>query len=162
MLIKGLLFMLLMGVMSSLPVMNNEVVAQRSATRYVCPMHPDVTSSKPGKCYKCKMALRPVRAKKETPTPPETKPTTDPGAVSSPRLPDVIIQDQHGKSLNFYTDLVKGKVVAINFVFTTLHGHLSFINRDFSQGATAIGRTKGARAVDFDQRRPHHRHSRET
>ena len=119
MLIKGLMLMLLMGVISSLPVMNNEVVAQRSATRYVCPMHPDVTSSKPGKCYKCKMALRPVRAKKETPTSPETKPTSDPGSVSSPRLPDVIIQDQNGKSLNFYTDLVKGKVVAVNFVFTT-------------------------------------------
>ena len=117
MLIKGLTLMLLMGVISSLPIMNNEVVAQRSATRYVCPMHPDVTSSKPGKCYKCKMALRPARARKETP--PETEPTSDPGAVSSPRLPDVIIQDQNGKSLNFYTDLVKGKVVAVNFVFTT-------------------------------------------
>ena len=119
MLIKGLLLMLLMGVISSLPVMKNEVVAQRAATRYVCPMHPDVTSSKPGKCYKCKMALRPVRAKKVTPTPPETDPTSDPGPVSSPRLPDVIIHDQNGKSLNFYTDLVKGKVVAVNFVFTT-------------------------------------------
>ena len=27
--------------------------------------------------------------------------------------------DQNGKQLNFYTDLVKGKVVAINFIFTT-------------------------------------------
>src|SRR6185503_15122896 len=35
------------------------------------------------------------------------------------RIPDVTVQDQNGKSLNFYTDLVKGKVVAINFVFTT-------------------------------------------
>lgn len=24
---------------------------------YVCPMHPDVTSKKPGKCPKCKMKL---------------------------------------------------------------------------------------------------------
>jgi cytochrome oxidase Cu insertion factor (SCO1/SenC/PrrC family) len=35
------------------------------------------------------------------------------------KIPDVPVQDQNGKSLNFYTDLVKGKVVAINFVFTT-------------------------------------------
>ena len=117
MLIKGLMLMLLMGVIYSMPVANNPVAAQ-TAKRYACPMHPDVTSSKPGKCPKCKMALRLTRPKPEKSTPPEPKPT-EPGAISSPRLPDVIVQDQNGKSLNFYTDLVKGKVVAVNFVFTT-------------------------------------------
>lgn len=34
-------------------------------------------------------------------------------------IPDVPVLDQHGRRLNFYSDLVKGKVVAINFVFTT-------------------------------------------
>jgi protein SCO1/2 len=34
-------------------------------------------------------------------------------------IPDVAVIDQDGRRLNFYTDLVKGKVVAINFVFTT-------------------------------------------
>lgn len=118
MLIKGLMLMLLMGVIYSIPVVNNVVTAQTSAGRYVCPMHPNVTSSKPGKCYKCKMALRLTRPKVEKPAAPESKPT-EPGAVSSPRLPDVTVQDQNGKSLNFYSDLVKGKVVAVNFVFTT-------------------------------------------
>ena len=32
---------------------------------------------------------------------------------------DVDVYDQNGKQLKFYTDLVKGKVVAINFIFTT-------------------------------------------
>lgn len=117
MLIKGLMLMLLMGVIYSIPVGSNSVAAQ-AAKRYACPMHPEVTSSKPGKCPKCKMALRLTRAKAEKPAPRATKPT-DSSAVSSPRLSDVIVQDQNGKTLNFYTDLVKGKVVAVNFVFTT-------------------------------------------
>ena len=118
MVIKGLMLMLLMGVIYSMPVTNTPVAAQ-TAKRYACPMHSDVTSSKPGKCYKCKMALRLTRPKPNNPAPPaETKPTES-GATSSPRIPDVTIQDQNGKSLNFYSDLVKGKVVAVNFVFTT-------------------------------------------
>jgi len=31
----------------------------------------------------------------------------------------VIIYDQDGKRLNFYSDLIKGKTVVINFIFTT-------------------------------------------
>lgn len=116
MLIKGLILMLLMGVICCLPVANPPVAAQ-AAKRYACPMHPDVTSSKPGKCYKCKMVLRLTKPKAETPTAPETKSTAS--VDSSPRIPDVTVQDQNGKSLNFYNDLVKGKVVAVNFVFTT-------------------------------------------
>src|SRR5580658_2937131 len=40
-------------------------------------------------------------------------------AVASLRIPDVELVDQHGKKVHFYSDLVKGKVVAINTVFTT-------------------------------------------
>src|SRR5829696_7605627 len=31
---------------------------RRRAARYECPMHPEVTSRRPGKCPKCGMALR--------------------------------------------------------------------------------------------------------
>jgi len=51
---------------------------------------------------------------KVTPAPPR-----DPNAITSMRISDFTIQDQSGKSLKFYSDLVKGKVVAVNFVFTT-------------------------------------------
>lgn len=36
-----------------------------------------------------------------------------------PGIPDTPVLDQDGKRLTFYTDLVKGKVVAINFIFTS-------------------------------------------
>jgi multidrug efflux pump subunit AcrA (membrane-fusion protein) len=43
---------------------------QPSATYYVCPMHPEVTSDKPGECHKCGMDLvkteKPAKASEET------------------------------------------------------------------------------------------------
>ncbi len=33
-------------------------------------------------------------------------------------IPDVEVLDQHGNALHFYTDLIKDKTVAINFIFT--------------------------------------------
>ena len=33
-------------------------------------------------------------------------------------IPDVKVLDQHGNKLHFYTDLIKDKTVAINFIFT--------------------------------------------
>jgi len=36
---------------------------------YVCPMHEDVTSNKPGKCPKCKMKLEKKRIKEPTASP---------------------------------------------------------------------------------------------
>ena len=34
-------------------------------------------------------------------------------------IPDVTLLDQDGREVRFYTDLVKGKVVVINFIFTS-------------------------------------------
>lgn len=34
-------------------------------------------------------------------------------------FPNVVLQDQDGRSLRFYDDLIQGKVVSINFVYTT-------------------------------------------
>jgi len=34
-------------------------------------------------------------------------------------IPDVKVQDQTGRTLHFYSDLVKDKIVAVNFIFTT-------------------------------------------
>lgn len=39
--------------------------------------------------------------------------------VDGLKVPDVPVVDQDGRPLHFYSDLVKGRVVAVNFVFTT-------------------------------------------
>jgi cytochrome oxidase Cu insertion factor (SCO1/SenC/PrrC family) len=83
---------------------------------YSCPMHPEVTSTKKGRCPKCNMELRPVKPG-PSPTP---SPTPNPTlSFSSAKIPNVHILDQNGKQLSFYNYLIKGKTVAINFIFTT-------------------------------------------
>lgn len=42
--------------------------------------------------------------------------TRSPGALS---IPDTPVLDQDGNEIRFYSDLVEGRVVAVNFVFTT-------------------------------------------
>jgi protein SCO1/2 len=94
--------------------------AQESAV-YVCVMDPEVRSSKPGKCPKCGMFLR--KATDE----PAASGAAAPGAEAASagdlarplQIPDTTVYDQDGKKLRFYSDLVKGKTVAINFIFTT-------------------------------------------
>lgn len=46
----------------------------------------------------------------------EAKTTEALGALN---VPDVPLVDQDGKPVRFYSDLVKGQVVAVNFIFTT-------------------------------------------
>jgi protein SCO1/2 len=96
---------------------------QQKAARYACPMDPEIMSSRPGKCRKCGMALRLVTAKPDADgaglgrTAGEE--SSGPPSMSSSRIPDVRVYDENGKALRFYGDLVKGKTVAINFIFTT-------------------------------------------
>jgi cytochrome oxidase Cu insertion factor (SCO1/SenC/PrrC family) len=94
-----------------------EKPSQSAPKAYVCPMHPEVKSSKPGKCAKCKMDLRKVKAEccaaeanNNQPAPARTG--------NNMVIPDVEVLDQDGNALHFYTDLIKDKTVAINFIFT--------------------------------------------
>ncbi|HEX8073094.1 MAG TPA: SCO family protein [Pyrinomonadaceae bacterium] len=108
--------------------------AQRAqtATTYTCPMHPDVHARRPGRCPKCGMTLRAEQA--ETDATADTKEAQPASAGETntapaqpaperdntpPRIPDVSVYDQTGRQRRFYTDLVKGRTVAINFIFTT-------------------------------------------
>jgi cytochrome oxidase Cu insertion factor (SCO1/SenC/PrrC family) len=91
--------------------------AQTRARSYVCPMHPEVTSNKPGKCGKCKMDLRKVNPQITQIT--QTKDQSVKSVEgSNMAIPDVEVLDQDGNALHFYSDLIKDKTVAINFIFT--------------------------------------------
>ena len=92
------------------------------ARRYVCPMHPEVTSRKRGRCPKCGMALRLTSNAPANSAMSKTAPAGEAIPMPSVRIPDVRVYDQDSKPLNFYSDLVKGKTVAINFIFTTCTG----------------------------------------
>ena len=92
--------------------------AQKQSAEYVCPMHAEVKSPEPGKCPKCEMALRKVDDAQAAPRKQEQAEAAE-GPSASIRIPDVTVLDQDGRKLRFYSDLVKGKTVAINFIFTT-------------------------------------------
>lgn len=79
----------------------------RAAETYVCPMHPDVKSATAGKCPRCGMTLRAEGSSEVA------------NEGSAIQIPDVVVRDQTGRTLRFYTDLMKGKTVAIDFIFTT-------------------------------------------
>lgn len=61
----------------------------------------------------------PVLAQHEHHQVPETPPPPAADTSVKPDIPDVPLVDQDGRPVRFHTDLVKGKVVAMNFVFTT-------------------------------------------
>jgi protein SCO1 len=100
----------------------------QSKKTWSCPMHPDVKSKSKGRCPKCGMDLRLVEKEEtavashevETPTAQMTKVSSvSSGEFPKMNIPDVELLDQDGRKIHFYTDLVKGRTVVINFIFTT-------------------------------------------
>ena len=93
---------------------------------FVCPMHPEVKSTKRGKCPKCKMDLRLERvadnavaaAMRANVTDTANTESNESGSARKMVIPDVEVLDQNGNVLHFYSDLIKGKTVVINFIFT--------------------------------------------
>lgn len=95
---------------------HTDVMAQEKTSTpvvYSCPMHSEVKSKKPGKCPKCKMDL----VKQTTSLASETAEKVAESGKSL-NIPDVEVLDQDGQVRHFYSDLVKGKTVAVNFIFT--------------------------------------------
>jgi protein SCO1 len=120
-----LIIILLIGAIAFVPVKaqkNSRVKAQtkqKPQTVYSCPMHPDVTSKSKGRCPKCGMDLRPVKQDEPKPEATAVANEVSDTPASSMNIPDVELLDQNGRKIHFYSDLVKGHTVAINFIFTT-------------------------------------------
>lgn len=89
---------------------------KQQAKVYSCPMHPTVQSKSKGRCPKCGMDLRLAEHVEETA---ETSPVSHEAGATKINIPDVELLDQNGRKIRFYADLVKGRTVAINFIFTT-------------------------------------------
>ena len=111
--------LLLLGMlMFSIPLFINSQVpagvsfAQQQDLQYSCPMHPEVTSKTGGSCPKCGMNLK--QASK-----PDVPAATAPSEWGGSHFPNVELITQDGKKVRFYDDLIKGKVVAVNLIYTT-------------------------------------------
>ena len=85
---------------------------QQQAAAYSCPMHPEVKSNKAGSCRKCGMTLKQKSTEHDSAT------SSDVNSGSS-RFPNVELLTQDGKKVRFYDDLIKGRVVAIELMYTT-------------------------------------------
>ncbi len=59
------------------------------------------------------------------------------------RFPDVELVDQDGRRVRFYTDLVRGRVVAINFIFTTCTTICPPLGATFRRLQTELGERAG-------------------
>ena len=65
--------------------------------------------------------------------------------AGAPRIPDTTVYDQDGRRLSFYSDLVKGHTVAIDFIFTTctticplLSANFHKVQQELGENATGI------------------------
>lgn len=116
------LLVVIFGLGSSSPAPAQQPEAKRKAAGYYCVMDPDVKSKKPGKCPKCGMDLRPIQNDSDSSPAAGSSPNAkaaEPDSDIKLKIPDVTVYDQDARKLQFFTDLVKGKTVAINFIFTT-------------------------------------------
>jgi protein SCO1 len=86
--------------------------------------------------------ILPVQAQKHVHSPPATAGTntTTPTKLS---IPDITVLDQDGQKKKFYTDLVKDRIVVINFVFTSCKAMCPLLGANFSRLQSALGERLG-------------------
>lgn len=114
-----LLGMLIFSMPLAINFLAGHSLAQQQAVEveYSCPMHPGVKSKKAGSCPKCGMTLKQKSAEQESAE--QDSATSDDVSSDSSRFPNVELITQDGKKVRFYDDLIKGKVVAIELMYTT-------------------------------------------
>lgn len=109
-LLPVLMFTIALAINSQAP--GGRSYAQHQDLEYSCPMHPEVKSKKAGSCPKCGMTLKQKSAARDSAS-------SDALNSASTRFPNVELTTHNGKKVRFYDDLIKGKVVAIELMYTT-------------------------------------------
>ena len=69
--------------------------------------------------------------------------TTQSSTTAPDALPNVIVQTQDGKRVRFYDDLIKGKVVLINFMFTSCTTQCPLTTANLVKVEEALGEDLG-------------------
>jgi cytochrome oxidase Cu insertion factor (SCO1/SenC/PrrC family) len=65
-------------------------------------------------------------------------------------IPDTVVENQDGQRLSFYTDLVKGHTVAINFIFTTCTTICPVLAANFARTQRELGENReGVRLISI-------------
>ena len=83
---------------------------QQQEAVYVCPMHPEVKSKAAGSCPKCGMNLK-LQS--------NSKPSAAQTRYGANYFPNFELITQDGKTVRFYDDVLKDKIVAIDLIYTT-------------------------------------------
>ena len=123
------------------PAAQEQSAASRHA--YACPMHPEVTAAAHGTCHKCGMALKEAGA---APQPAAAREMTLAEASAS-YFPNVELLTQDGRPVRLYDDLLKGKVVLINFMFTTCKGVCPPMTANLAKVQSYLGERVGREVV---------------
>lgn len=89
----------------------NPPAQKQEQPAYVCPMHAEVRSKTAGSCPKCGMFLKQESHAAEGRASAETRYGAD-------YFPNVALTTQDGKTVHFYDDLLKDKIVAITLIYT--------------------------------------------
>jgi protein SCO1/2 len=63
--------------------------------------------------------------------------------AQQPRFPETVVRDQDGRRLSFYSDLVKGHTVAIDFIFTSCTTICPMLSANFRKVQQELGANAG-------------------
>jgi protein SCO1/2 len=74
---------------------------------------------------------------------PNTAQTSQKPSTAETYFTDVVLVNQNGEKMRLYTDLLKGRVIVINFFFATCHGSCLPMNRNLQKVHEALGDRAG-------------------
>ena len=76
-------------------------------------------------------------------TPPQQTPSTNADSPAKKYFTDVVLVNQNGQKMRFYSDLLQGKVVIINSFFATCAGSCLPLTRNLEKVQQALGERMG-------------------